>query len=241
MNLTQKHLFLIVALLFGTVSIKAGEPIRWGVVGGMNLSNIKANMDNRLGFHAGVKVEYTLFPNFYLESGLFFTQKGYKIDVREREYTIDHQERDMIIATNEDGKVKKNILELPIHVGYKYKVHPKISIFGSMGVYFGYGLSGKTKALGAKYYLYPIKPAELGEPIFFDTDPYPQNEFYFLDTKTYDVEKRFDWGLGLKAGVEAFNHLQLSVSYDWGINKLYSGTSKGNNRNLMVSVAYMFN
>lgn len=61
--------------------------------------------------------------------------------------------------------------------------------------------------------------------------------------------KRFDLGLGFKAGVEYKNHYQLSIGYDFGLIDAYNkskneddydvtGTLK--NSNFKVSLAYMF-
>ena len=51
--------------------------------------------------------------------------------------------------------------------------------------------------------------------------------------------KRFDFGLGLKAGVEFFQKYQVSIGYDWGL--LDNIEDSGNkNHNLMLSVGYFF-
>ncbi len=225
---------LSIFIFAGILSAQSEKPFRFGVIGGMNLSNVKADLDNRVGFHAGVKAEYALPLNFYLESGLLFTQKGYKVDNEELgRYIEQPSEQEILVLQKEKGRANKYMLELPIHVGYKLKLHNVVSVFGSAGGYLGYGMSGRTKGISGTIYKVegPHPTDKLGTS--------PQIEIKEFKYKTYDIEKRFDWGLGLKAGVELFDRLQISASYDWGMNKLYSETSEGNNRNFMVSCAFM--
>ena len=63
----------------------------------------------------------------------------------------------------------------------------------------------------------------------------------YLKNKVFgsNAMKRFDFGLGLKAGVEFFQKYQVSIGYDWGL--LDNIEDSGNkNRNLMLSVGYFF-
>lgn len=223
-------------IFIGTLSAQTEKPIRFGVVGGVNFSNVKFDLGTRTGFHAGVKVEYGLPHNFYLESGLLFTQKGYDYKSTYYEPFIYEPEgkepQTLLVQYKEKVKTYKNMLELPIHVGYRFNVHSDVKLFASVGGYLGYGLSGKVKGSYESNHQFPQ-----GEVVISD---FPENEKGGAKYNIYDVEKRFDWGLGAKVGVELFNKLQVSASYDWGINKLNSGGSEGNNRNLMVSCAFMF-
>ena len=54
-----------------------------------------------------------------------------------------------------------------------------------------------------------------------------------------DAMKRFDLGIGLKAGLEFNQKYQLSISYDWGmIENIKDSGNK--NRNLMISLGCFF-
>lgn len=238
---------LSIFIFTGILSAQSERPFRFGVVGGMNLSNVKVDLDNRVGFHAGVKAEYALPLNFYLESGLLFTRKGFEMKYSFDKYNgygytggygygtaYGDYEPEKI---NGKSKANKYMLELPIHVGYKLKLHNVVSVFGSAGGYLGYGIGGKYRGT-----ITNITSEEVGIPDYDELQP--SGPHITVGTrigseKIYEDEKRFDWGLGLKAGVELFDRLQISASYDWGMNKLYSDTSEGNNRNFMVSCAFM--
>ena len=116
-------------------------------------------------------------------------------------------------------KFKPYYLEIPIHMGYKYAVNDNIAVFGNFGPYFAVGLFGKVKATG---YLIDESNIHDSAKVFGD-----------------DAMKRFDFGLGLKAGVEFCQKYQFSIGYDWGlIDNIENGGNK--NRNLMLSLGYFF-
>lgn len=109
-------------------------------------------------------------------------------------------------------KLQPYYLEIPVHVGYKHAFTDKFAIFGNVGPYFGIGLFGKMKAAG-------------------------ESIDYFGDG-AFD---RFDFGLGLKAGVEFSQKYQLSIGYDWGlVNVIDAEGLDWKNKNLMISLGYLF-
>jgi hypothetical protein len=120
---------------------------------------------------------------------------------------------------NASLKFNPYYLEIPIHMGYKYAVNDNIAVFGNFGPYFAVGLFGKVKATG---YLIDESNIHDSAKVFGD-----------------DAMKRFDFGLGLKAGVEFCQKYQFSIGYDWGlIDNVENGGNK--NRNLMLSLGYFF-
>ena len=191
---------LAVACFALTASAQEKGDLRFGVTAGMNVSNITdMKMDSRIGFHVGAKAEYNITDNLYGNAALLFSQKGNK------------KEEGSIEATSNPG-----YLELPIHIGYRFKMGDKVSIFGETGPYFAYGICGKDKLEGTGVADYDVK--------FFD----------------YDNVNKFDFGWGVKAGVEYAN-FQIGLGYEYGITKVFDiDDVKPHNSNFMVSVAYMF-
>ena len=43
-----------------------------------------------------------------------------------------------------------------------------------------------------------------------------------------NVKNRFEYGVGLGAGVELFRHLQVSVKYFWNLGNMYNAESELN-------------
>lgn len=114
-------------------------------------------------------------------------------------------------AKVDDLKFNPVYLEIPVHVGYKYAFSDKVAVFGNFGPYIAIGLGGKIK--------------------------YDDESVKYFGDDGYD---RFDFGLGLKVGAEFNQKIQVSLGYDWGLLEGASDTEDMKNRNLMISVGYMF-
>lgn len=122
---------IAVALLVG-ISVNAQDkPLTFGVKAGINLANVGGDLDDtdaKIGFNAGVTMDYAFTPDIYLLTGLELTTKGFKVD------------------GGDVGEMKANLmyLQLPIHVGYKLAVTDATKIVFHAGPYVAYGIGGKT-------------------------------------------------------------------------------------------------
>ena len=124
-------------------------------------------------------------------------------------------------------------LEVPVRVGYKYAVNDDFSLFGSVGPYMAVGLFGKAKL-------------SIGNAIGDWADIEGMESVGGLEGKSVSEDifgddgfKRFDFGLGLKAGVEFNKKYQVALSYDFGLIDVQKDLGM-KNRNLMISLGYMF-
>ena len=111
----------------------------------------------------------------------------------------------------DDLKASAGYIEIPVHFGYRMGLTDKISTFGEFGPYFGIGVAGKWKFDGEKL-----------------------DDFF-----GEDEAKRFDMGLGLRAGVEFMQKYQVHIGYDFGLLKIYED-EKNRNGNFTLGVSYMF-
>lgn len=208
----KKVLLFFVLVAMSVVSVNAQDNLKWGVMAGMNVSKYTiTGFDSRIGFHAGVKAELGLSQE---ASGAY----------------MDFAALLTLKGAKIDGgsiasiKFNPYYLEVPVHVGYKYAVNDDFALFGSVGPYIAVGLFGKAKAK------VDGNIADLGE---LGTNS--ASEDIFGD----DGLKRFDFGLGLKAGVEFSKKYQLAISYDFGLVEVAKDLGM-KNRNLMISLGYMF-
>ena len=204
----------------GASAQESAKNIRWAATFGMNVAKFSSSvMNSKVGFHLGARAEMDLpklSDRFYLSGAVLLSLKGAKIEGGELM----------------DVKYNPWYLEIPIHLGYKYEINEKFSVFGKFGPYFAFGLFGKAKA----------------KTLDWDDDSW--------DTVSKDEKikifgdgglKRFDFGLGIHAGVEFQKKYQLSIGYDFGLIKAYKDSSDDidlgdgmKNRNLMISLAYLF-
>lgn len=115
-------------------------------------------------------------------------------------------------------------LQLPIHLGYKIEVAPRTKVHFNAGPYMAYGIGGKSKT------------SVLGQDFKEDT---------FGD----DALKRFDFGLGIGAGITFIDKVQIRLGYDFGLANVGrkginidegSYDIKVKNRNFYVSLGYLF-
>lgn len=87
------------------------------------------------GLNVGAVIGFQLAQDFpvFLESGLFYTQKGGKGNFEGKKFTYD-----------------LNYLEVPILVKYKYSLDDDLSIQPFAGGYLALGVSGKVKDYGER-------------------------------------------------------------------------------------------
>ena len=195
-------------------AIASAQGLRYGVTGGMNVANYAIESGSS-SFTSDSRIGFR--AGFRMEMGAPFIYDGF--------YFLGEvllSSKGSKISTTIDEKSVSNTsrpyyLEIPLHIGYHHAFkNSSFGIFGSFGPYFGVGLFGTDKMT------------------FGDVSSKP-------DTFSSDNLKRFDFGLGLRAGVSMFDHYRLYVGYDWGlINIAQDSDDKVNNRYFYVGAAYMF-
>ncbi len=196
----MRKMFVFALLALLTSSIQAQSlPIRYGVVGGLNVSTLSSELfTSRVGFHLGGKAEVELSNNLFFEPAAMLSLKGGKVSFL-----------GLAAATT-----NLYYLDIPLHVGYRYDLTDDVTLLAAAGPYFGVGLFGKTKGEGT---------SESSRSAFGD-----------------EGAKRFDFGVGLRGGVEFKSQYQLYVGYGWGLLNMYGETGlSAKNRNLSITLAYL--
>ncbi len=132
---TKLFLSLVFLLLVQLVNAQT-----FGVKGGVNFANVTISSSGMevspksiVGIHLGPVVEFELQESLYLNTGLLYSLKGYKVDMEDFEEL--------------DGEAKEtfNILEIPINLAYKFALSETSNFAIQAGPYLGYALSGKSK------------------------------------------------------------------------------------------------
>lgn len=111
------------------------QPITIGIRGGVNMAKVTASSygysfsaKNNTAFNVGVCVDFPMMESLYLQSGLYYTVKGYKLE--------------------DDGETEKAspaYLEIPILASYRYNFSSSTQLQVNFGPYLAYGIGGKTK------------------------------------------------------------------------------------------------
>ncbi|MDD4010187.1 MAG: outer membrane beta-barrel protein, partial [Fermentimonas sp.] len=119
-----KRLFLVFVIIASAITVSA--QVNLGVKGGINMSNIYgsdvSDTKAKVGFHAGILADYEFLYNSAIQTGIFFTTKGFKVDDEEDNMTVNAM-----------------YLQLPLHYAYKLDVSPGTRIVFHGGPYAAYG------------------------------------------------------------------------------------------------------
>lgn len=206
----MKKILILCALLISSITaINAQEGLKWGAMAGMNSSNFSTD-----GFDSKVGFHVGVKA----EKDLPQIAQGVYLDMA----ALLSLKGAKINGGDASLKLNPYYLEIPTHMGYKYAVNENFAIFGNFGPYFAVGLFGKMKATGDLIEESGLTRIHDSAKVFGD-----------------DAMKRFDFGLGLKAGVEFCQKYQISIGYDWGlIDNIENSSNK--NRNLILSLGYFF-
>jgi len=231
MNL--RKIIIVFILFFAIKSLSAQTSnFKFGVKGGLNLSTaIVSEGDSKFkqGYHIGGTVDYLLTSKFELQSGLFFSKTGSIIHdlgisgYRGINLSMEEYERLRPLYTNTFNTL---YLKLPLHVAYRKNLSDNFNIYTGFGLYFGYGIGGKSKKKShyGGWYDYDLEKG----PIFF-------NEFKW---DTFDGNlSRFDFGAGVNAGVE-FHKFVLGAGFEYGKNiDTFQTRSEYQYRNVNISIS----
>ena len=202
----------IVAVM--TTSMLSAQELRMGITGAMNVSRYAVES-------AGVSVD--------TDSRIGF-KAGFRVELDAPFITDGFYFDSELLLSSRGAKIKTIVneadvsltsrpyyLEMPIHIGYRMPISQNLSVYGSFGPYIAVGLFGTER--------YTVGGVSSKPDTFSDENL-----------------KRFDFGLGLRAGVAMFDHYRIYLGYDWGLINIaqQSAEDKINNRNFYVGMAYMF-
>ena len=202
----------IVAVM--AASMLSAQELRVGVTGAMNVSRYAIES-------AGVSVDSDSRIGFKagvrVEMEAPFITDGFYFDSELLLSSRGAKIKAIINEANVELTSRPYYLEMPIHIGYRMPLGENFSLYGSFGPYLAVGLFGTER---------------------LNTDGVASKP----NTFSSESLKRFDFGLGLRAGVAMFDHYRIYLGYDWGLVNIAQNSTdnKINNRNFYVGMAYMF-
>lgn len=124
------------ALIAGNAMAQDYAKNIYGVRAGVNLNtmsgDVSAATQGTTSFHVGGTYQRLLLSNrpLYLETGLFFTQRGCEVP-------------------KHDGsiKIRESQLQIPVMVNYQVRMGKNFKFIPAVGVYYGFGIGGKFKGI----------------------------------------------------------------------------------------------
>jgi hypothetical protein len=197
----------------------------------------------RFGLRLGVLAEYNFKDNMALQSGVFYTQKGYWKNLNDIEKYVKEEEGDDIELSGKWGN-RYNYLEMPIHFVYKMN---DFQFFA--GPYFAYGIGGKSKI--------DLTVKEDGETDSLQAEAdieavsgnVEDEDFFDLNVFEFVVYKNFDYGLDLGVGY-TYDKFLIQMQYSLGMTNIIPQINGSTldvdkdynlkNRGFSLSVSYFF-
>jgi hypothetical protein len=132
----MKKLRLTVAVMMLAIVTSVSAQVNLGIKGGVNMSNLVYDDeidDNnpKIGFNVGLALDYEFVPSSAIQTGLFFSTKGFKAE--DASLDVEYTENLMY-------------LQIPVHYAYKLEVTPGTRIVFHAGPYAALGVGGSRKA-----------------------------------------------------------------------------------------------
>ncbi len=124
MRIMLKKFSLLIICLFAALSAQA----QWSVSPELGLSAYQRHLyEWRPGIKVGAAVEYQFTPLFSLESGLYYTQRGYSYtDFTDYEY-----------VTKEKPSLLRHMFQIPLRARFAWEVADEVRLFVGAGPYLG--------------------------------------------------------------------------------------------------------
>ena len=206
--------YLIIFFMF-CLSVNTFAQATFGVKAGLNLSNMlwedndytysdEMNFTMKPGFNFGPTMELPISEKISFETALLLSTLGAKAEFDNGEGTTK-------------GSVNLLYLNLPLTAKIKFDV-AGLKLFGALGPYLGYGISGTFKTEGESDH--DVKWGSGNDD----------------DFKPFDAGAHFGAGIGIKA-------FEISLTYDLGLANIAVDTDNGYkelNRCFAISLGYKF-
>ena len=124
--------------------------------------------------------------------------------------------------TSSDNYLRRDYLQLPVMVKYKWQINEKYAISASAGGYVALGISGKY---------------QIDEYSFLVDEKKQDYHRYHYDSPYYLLEfNRFDAGFSSRLSLHA-NHLSVNLNYE---TNLYRRNMMGHENLISLTAGYTF-
>lgn len=199
----------------------------FGIRAGLTLANqsievgsTSVSPDNRTTFHIGVIADIPMARNFYIETGLFLQNKGFK----------------MTDAKNNKLTCKPLYLELPVLASCRLKLSDAMQLQLNAGPYVAHGLGGKAELRSSDGH------ASIENDVFYhegeETENYNRFDVGLQFGAGFIVYKHYYIGVSYDLGLI---NTQKNVSTFVGPSGFINvGGFKAKNRSWAISIGYNF-
>jgi len=218
----MRKLRVLMFIFCGSISILKSFGQTFEIKGGVNLSTMLSKDDRsnysdqfsltpRLLF--GVTADIPLNQSFSIESGLFFSSKGYNLNKKK---SLDPTSQFSPIYV----KAILNYLEIPLLIKFSHSFF-RLPFYGVIGPYGAIGINGKT--------ISDMYPGGISD-----------RKVYKHQMGSDELWKRYDYGLQAGAGI-AFGKYVCGFNYSYGLANISQHSPHvEKNRVIGLTLGYKF-
>lgn len=182
-----------------------------------------------INLNVGAAVTYDLSPNFNLESGLYYTKKGYYYEP----------------SSKEEVTCNLYYLQLPIMIGYKMSISQSLDLAFKVGPYAAYGTNGKTKIkqmiTKTTQSTTTVQSTDSEKTTTTTTTKETKNEVEETSTNdSFDNFKRFDAGAKVAIDFTIKKDFLIGITYEHGLTNISDNNADAFNRSLALMIGFNF-
>uniref|UniRef100_A0AB33JNM4 Outer membrane protein beta-barrel domain-containing protein n=2 Tax=unclassified Prevotella TaxID=2638335 RepID=A0AB33JNM4_9BACT len=214
----MKRIVIMCLVLLGCMMTSSAQEFRLGALVGLNYDMPEATT-GKIGAQIGVKGELglsSLSEKWYVDMAALLSLQRWK-DV----YTLNPKLKE---ETRDFAPV---YLKVPLHVGYRFHVGTKTSLFVSVGPYISFGLFGNATFKRVSASDNSVTKSKF--PVF-------KERF----TNGAKFQENVDWGVGARVGSDFGEHFQVSFGFDKGLRRFARAVSETKHDVFSLSCGYMF-
>lgn len=235
----KKKVLLFLALI-SLCGVSEAQNVKLGVNVGTDLawytsSKVRFNSsDIKAGASVGGSVSFGLGNHFTLNSGLNLMYSNANFSAKSNFYTTDN------LVKYKSVDVKTLSIEIPLTIGYDFKLGKECSLQPYVGVYARYGLASFKGDITNRVPTTIESNETKYEDVADNWKPY-EGYSYSKDSKEDRLQELNRWDVGVNAGLKltVANRYTLSANYMRGFIEQMKGMGLKNN-GLRLTVGYLF-
>ncbi len=250
--------FILLVMMVMSVGIMQAQWIIQPEVGMTAVKRVDGYEKWQSGWRAGLGVEYRTEGLFGIKSGLYYTQRGYKLppymEIRYGAGNLINMDGEPIFGSDDligvsNGETKRHFLQIPLMAKMNLPLTEDIKLTVAAGPYVAFCLSN---SYSYSNYSFAYREGGYGGPNSSISYGYGYSNYGFgygsteipkdgyNDYNPFGGVRGFDWGGSVEIGLEVKDWF-FKASYDISLGKEYKDNDiKSNYHTFGLSVGYNF-
>lgn len=215
----MKKLFLFAVLTVLGLNFGNAQ-FRFGVEAGVNICHTYETNINKVGFNAGVIIDYSFNKHWYLNTSPKLSSKPCGEDFENGEWANDPSNY------HYRSTYTPYFFNLPVRAGFVFNPAKNFALSIEIGPMIGIGLWGRGNERISS---------------FKDQDIYRSSNVFNKNKWPYYSSSRFEYGVSSRIGLEVKSHYTVGLEYDLTHNNGEMGNMSGKSfGTFSINIGYKF-